>query len=143
MKRESPKLVVVGMLLKDNKVWLEQHQKKQEFKEFWQFPGGKVEKQESLYEALARELKEELDILVQQDDIYELTFAEYSYNNKNNIVFYYVVKQWQGNIISKENQTIKLFNVNHLTTLKTLPFNNKAVDKLLKIVDLPTNNSTN
>ena len=44
----------------------------------WEFVGGKVEKGESLQEALVRECREELDILIEVGDVYMQVVHEYS-----------------------------------------------------------------
>lgn len=57
------KRVVAGIIIEDKKV-LGTQRGHGEFKGFWEFPGGKIEKGETKEEALVREMKEELGILV-------------------------------------------------------------------------------
>ena len=53
---------VVAAIIRDgNKIFATQRGYG-EFKDGWEFPGGKVEKGETPKEALAREIKEELDV---------------------------------------------------------------------------------
>ena len=61
---------VVAALMVDNaRVYVTQRGHG-EFRGMWEFPGGKVESGETLYQALARELKEELDIDVNVGEEY-------------------------------------------------------------------------
>lgn len=52
--------VVAAVIVKDGQVLATQRGYGQ-FKDWWEFPGGKIESGESLREALRREIKEELD----------------------------------------------------------------------------------
>lgn len=52
--------VVAAVIVKDGQVLATQRGYGQ-FKDLWEFPGGKIESGESLREALRREIKEELD----------------------------------------------------------------------------------
>ena len=52
--------VVAAIILDDDKVFATQRGYG-EFKDGWEFPGGKIDKGETPEEALVREIKEELD----------------------------------------------------------------------------------
>ena len=42
-----------------------------EFKDWWEFPGGKIEKNEEKQDALKREIKEELDVDIGIEDFHK------------------------------------------------------------------------
>ena len=54
--------VVVGILKQKNKYFIQKRPSSGLLADLWEFPGGKTEKGESPFQALKRELKEELDI---------------------------------------------------------------------------------
>ncbi|MCA9409481.1 MAG: (deoxy)nucleoside triphosphate pyrophosphohydrolase, partial [Candidatus Omnitrophica bacterium] len=58
--------VAVGILKNKGRYFIQQRPSKGLLGDLWEFPGGKVEKGESVETALKRELKEEIDISVKQ-----------------------------------------------------------------------------
>lgn len=62
--------VVAGLIFRAGRVLACQRHEKSAFPLKWEFPGGKVENNESDSEALRRELKEELGIAVDQMTLY-------------------------------------------------------------------------
>ena len=70
--------VVAAIIIKDGKVFATQRGYG-EFKDGWEFPGGKVEAGETPEEALAREIKEELDTEISVNRYF--TDIEYDYPN--------------------------------------------------------------
>ena len=54
--------VVCAIILKDNKILIAQRSEKMKLPLKWEFPGGKIEKDETEEQALIREIKEELNI---------------------------------------------------------------------------------
>ncbi|MGH1349783.1 MAG: (deoxy)nucleoside triphosphate pyrophosphohydrolase [Methyloligellaceae bacterium] len=72
----------------------------------WEFPGGKLEKNETPEEALIRELKEELDIDVSISCLAPLTFASHRYEDFHLLMPLYACRQWKGTIRPTEGQEI-------------------------------------
>ena len=58
--------VVAGLIVRDGRVLICQRSTASKFPLKWEFPGGKVETGENYLEALRRELREELDIEVEE-----------------------------------------------------------------------------
>ena len=70
----------------------------------WEFPGGKVEAEETLLEALARELKEELGVLVEATDA--LMALEHDYGDKQVRLDVHRVTRWSGEQRGLEGQPL-------------------------------------
>ncbi|MCD8018793.1 MAG: (deoxy)nucleoside triphosphate pyrophosphohydrolase [Clostridiales bacterium] len=68
--------VVAAIIIHNNKVFATQRGYG-EFKDGWEFPGGKIEPGETPQQALGREIKEELDTEVRVGDLLET--VEYDY----------------------------------------------------------------
>ncbi|MDB2327305.1 (deoxy)nucleoside triphosphate pyrophosphohydrolase [bacterium] len=56
--------VTCGLIFSGDKIFLCRRNPKKSLGGYWEFPGGKVEPQESLHACLERELQEELDMKV-------------------------------------------------------------------------------
>jgi 8-oxo-dGTP diphosphatase len=70
--------VVCAIIEKDNTFLCCQRSKKMKLPLQWEFPGGKIEKGESLASALARELHEELNLEVMVGDVFETSLHQAS-----------------------------------------------------------------
>ena len=68
--------VVAAVIRKEDRIFATQRGYG-EFKDGWEFPGGKIEPHETPQQALIREIKEELDTVIQVNDLIET--VEYDY----------------------------------------------------------------
>ena len=93
-------LVVAAALINDDdEVLLAQRPKGKRLAGKWEFPGGKVEKDESPEEALIRELKEELGIDVEPHDLEPFWFLSHDYSKEFDfhlLMPVYLVRAWRG-----------------------------------------------
>ena len=68
---------VVAAIIKDgNKIFATQRGYG-EFKDGWEFPGGKVEPNETSRQAIVREIKEELDTTIQVKEYLRILFIKF------------------------------------------------------------------
>jgi 8-oxo-dGTP diphosphatase len=70
--------------------------------DLWEFPGGKVEADESLSQALARELREELGIFIGRTT--ELLQVRHDYGDKTVLLDVHVVWEFSGEAKPLEGQ---------------------------------------
>lgn len=92
----------------------------------WEFPGGKVEADEHVTDALARELFEELGITVLPKNMSTLIKVEHDYGDKHVLLDVYTVHDFQGVAVGKEGQSIQWVNENKLLNY-TFPDANQAI----------------
>ena len=97
---------------------------------FWEFPGGKVEKGESPEYALIREVKEELNIDINNKCIAPLTFSEFDYEKFHLLLLLYVCRRWEGEPMSMEKNEIKWVKVNTLRQYKMPPADDSLIYSL-------------
>ena len=73
--------VVAVILVKKKSFLISKRPRNKIYSGFWEFPGGKVETNESLKSALKREINEELDISIYEKDmaIFEIVIAKSSF----------------------------------------------------------------
>ena len=92
--------VSVCILAKKNKFLITQRPPNKSYPLFWEFPGGKVEKNENFYDAAIRELKEELNISINQSNLILIDTVSHSYV-KNHIIMMHVflVKQDRKSVV--------------------------------------------
>ena len=73
----------------------------------WEFPGGKVEANETPEVALIRELQEELGIDTWESCLAPLTFASHSYDDFHLLMPLFACRKWNGTPQGREGQTLK------------------------------------
>lgn len=88
---------------------------------WWEFPGGKIEINESPFEALQRELQEEINISANDATLW--FERSYIYPDKTVYIYFFKVTDWTGQITSCENQLLDWQDPSHVTVAPILPTN--------------------
>ena len=91
-----PVAVAVALIVsRDGKVLLCERPQGKSYALQWEFPGGKLEPGESSSEALARELREELEIDAEVGELLHRQVSHYA-DGGTFAVEYYLVERWSG-----------------------------------------------
>jgi 8-oxo-dGTP diphosphatase len=101
-------LVVAAALVDaDGRVLLARRPKGKQLEGLWEFPGGKVDADERPEDALIRELREELGIVVKPLCLAPLTFASHAYEDFHLLMPLYVCRRWEGFVQPLDGQALK------------------------------------
>jgi 8-oxo-dGTP diphosphatase len=104
------KIVLVSaaaLIDRDGRVLLAQRPEGKSMAGLWEFPGGKVEPDETPEAALVRELNEELGIETWDSCLAPLTFASHAYDDFHLLMPLFACRKWNGVVQPKESQTLK------------------------------------
>lgn len=99
-----------------------------EFKDGWEFPGGKIEEGETPEAALKREIEEELDTEIQVHDL--LDTIEYDYPNFHLSMKCYWCTVLSGDLTLKEAEDAKWLRKETLDSVDWLPADIQIIDKI-------------
>jgi 8-oxo-dGTP diphosphatase len=96
--------VAVGILISptDDSFLLTSRPAGKPYAGYWEFPGGKLEAGETVFQALKRELLEEIAIEVQSASVWKTEIFDYPHALVR--LNFCKVLQWSGNICMQENQ---------------------------------------
>ncbi len=119
--------VVAAIIIKDNRVFATQRGYG-EFKDGWEFPGGKVEKGETPENAIVREIKEELDTEIKVKEYFDT--VEYDYPNFHLSMKCYICSVLSGKLELLEHEAAKWLDKDSLDSIAWLPADLGLVDKL-------------
>ena len=102
-------LVVAAALIREDKVLIAQRPEGKQLAGLWEFPGGKLERQETPEAGLARELREELGVEVAVDAFTPLTFASLSNQDKgfHLLMPLFTATEWANEPVAQEGQALR------------------------------------
>jgi len=124
-------VAVAVIVNEDNKVCISLRHKNSHQGNLWEFPGGKIEENESVEQALVREIKEELDLTVEHSR--PLITITHNYHDKKVCLHVNRVTAYHGQATGVEGQQVRWLAVDQLS-LYEFPAANLPI---IKAVQLP------
>lgn len=103
-----------------------------EFKDGWEFPGGKIEQGEMPQEALVREIHEELDTEIEVGRLIDT--VEYDYPGFHLTMHCFLCAIRAGDLVLKEHEAAKWLTKETLDCVDWLPADEGLIEKLKKII---------
>ena len=120
--------VVAAVIRKDDKIFATQRGYG-EWKDWWEFPGGKMELGETQEEALEREIREELSTDISVDEF--LCTVEYDYPKFHLVMHCYMCSLLTDSLHLNEHEAAKWLGREELTSVKWLPADVEVIERLL------------
>lgn len=99
-----------------------------EFKDGWEFPGGKIEEGETPQDALKREIMEELDTEIKVGELIDT--IEYDYPTFHLSMDCFWAEVITGHLVLKEAETAKWLTKEQLDSVDWLPADVTLIDKI-------------
>ena len=121
---------VVAALIRDGNRIFATQRGHGDYKDGWEFPGGKIEPGETPQEALVRELKEELDITTIVGGLIDTVEYDYPEFHLSMDCFWCTIAD--GEPVLKEHEAARWLTREELDSVEWLPADVKLVEKIIK-----------
>ena len=119
--------VAAAIICRDHKIFATQRGYG-EFKDGWEFPGGKIEPGEMPEQALVREIKEELDTEIEVGE--HFCTVEYDYPKFHLTMHCYLAAIKSGDLSLKEHEAAKWLTLDNLDSVDWLPADLEIIAQL-------------
>ena len=121
--------VVAAVILQDGKLFATQRGYG-EWKDWWEFPGGKIESGETPEEALKREIREELATEIEVKEL--LTTIDYDYSKFHLTMHCYLctILSCQPSLL--EHEDARWLEMNEVNSVRWLPADKDVIEKFFQ-----------
>lgn len=122
--------VTCGIIVKGNKILVTQRSEKMKLPLKWEFPGGKIEQNETAEKCILREIKEELNLEI--EILKRLTASPYDYGTFKINLIPFIAKYQNGVILLAEHKDFKWIEAKDLFSLDWAPADIPILNEFLK-----------
>ena len=99
-----------------------------DWKDLWEFPGGKIEPGETPEEALCREIREELDTVISVGR--KLTTIEYDYPQFHLSMECFMASVTEGSLVLREHEAARWLGIDEMDSVDWLPADRTIIEML-------------
>ena len=128
MENIRKRIEVVAAIIMDKEKIFATQRGYGEFKDGWEFPGGKMEQGESPQQALVREIKEELETEIEVGELIDT--VEYDYPNFHLTMHCFLCTIKSGDLVLKEHEAAKWLTRETLDSVDWLPADKGLIEKI-------------
>ena len=123
--------VAAAVILRDGAVFASQRGYGP-WKDWWEFPGGKIEEGETPQAALVREIREELDTEIAVGDL--LAKVEYDYPEFHLSMACYLCSVVSGSLVLREHESARWLSREELDDVRWLPADLSVIAQLRSLL---------
>ena len=123
--------VTCAIIIKENKIFVAQRSETMKLPLKWEFPGGKLEQNESEINCIKREIKEEINIEI--EIVKKISCSIYDYGTFKINLIPFIVNHISGEIKLAEHKDYKLLDKTELLNLDWAEADLPIVEEFLKL----------
>ena len=122
--------VAAAIIFKQQEILISQRGEHSHLSGYWEFPGGKREKDETFEDCLLREIREELNVEIEVDGLFERVNHEYA--EKVVTLQFYHCRYLRGEVKALGCRQYKWVSLRQLAAYQFPPANQPVLKKLLE-----------
>mgnify|MGYP000219762145 CR=1 FL=1 len=122
-------VVAVALVDAEDRVLMQLRRQDREHGGLWEFPGGKVEADETPGQSLCREIAEELDLVIEPGELVPVSFA--TRPDLPHVILLYTCRTWRGEPSCLDGEEIAWFKREDILSLDMPPLDVPLAQALL------------